>query len=127
MKLKVGDRVSFVGPYKFTRDKSSVSNFWWDNEKRKGVIIYLDDTRATVKEDHSNREYATEFLYDVAPCQCKRLIKKTRKSVWVVNSCDGLHGLREDDKWEDGCHVHNYEPTDVNCTEFVEVRKKCSK
>lgn len=97
MSFKVGDRVAFYNEgYRF-----------------KGKISGADLNKVCVDTDGGK-------YYCVSPKQCRRLVKKERRRIWIpINSVPPNGSSRE------RCHINGFKPGDESLfIEFIEVKKK---
>ena len=95
MRFKVGDRVRVYGLY------CEVIN---------GTVESLGNPQIFVRADSDGK------IYSPYPQQCRRLVKKERRRVWVVSwAFKNLAGAEE--------FVRTENPHDKDFKEFVEVKK----
>lgn len=99
MKFKVGDRVAVYGP---ERDVGTISEV---------------NGRGFVRMDPDDNNFDTNWFH---PKQCRRLVKKERRRVWVVFA---EHISQRDMLIADPLHI--WEPGErQRAVEFIEVKKK---
>lgn len=113
--FEVGDRVSIKGPGVILNSLEWTVRFMW-LEGMKGTVetvlqfgyirVSVDDIAYISGRSGFNREIVKEWVYEVHECQCTRLVRKKRRSVWVKYDdnigwdvceipCDGYAEFRE--------------------------------